>query len=239
MSVFHFQQFSVRQKHSGMKVCTDALVFGSMAPVTGGERVLDAGTGTGLLALIAAQKGARFIEGVEISQASFNEARENYQGSPWSDKMRVAHADIRDYARICHRRYDLIICNPPFFPDYAQITDETRRTARCNHYLTMADLVRSAQDALTDSGCLYVLAHKDHARGYERAGSAGGLHLNERVGIRSYANRPSHVYVLTFNRIPTPIQDHTLTIYEVPGVYTEQSARPLGPFLLRFSNKTE
>jgi tRNA1Val (adenine37-N6)-methyltransferase len=239
MSVFQFQQFSVRQKHSGMKVCTDALVFGSMAPVRGGEYVLDAGTGTGLLALIAAQKGARFVETVEIIEAALIEARENFQRSSWSGKMRAVHGDMRDYVRQSSKKYDLIICNPPFFPDYAQITDETRRTARCNHYLTMADLVRSAQDALTDSGCLYVLAHKDHARGYERAGSTGGLHLNERVGIRSYANRPSHVFALTFNRIPTPIQDHTLTIYEAPGVYTEQSARLLGPFLLRFSNKTE
>lgn len=200
---------------------------------------MDAGTGTGLLALIAAQKGARFVETVEIIEAALIEARENFQRSSWSGKMRAVHGDMRDYVRQSSKKYDLIICNPPFFPDYAQITDETRRTARCNHYLTMADLVRSAQDALTDSGCLYVLAHKDHARGYERAGSTGGLHLNERVGIRSYANRPSHVFALTFNRIPTPIQDHTLTIYEAPGVYTEQSARLLGPFLLRFSNKTE
>ena len=104
MSVFHFQKFSVLQSRSGMKVCTDATLFGAMMPIAAGDRVLDIGSGTGLLSLMAAQLGAGRVTGVELTAAAWEESRVNCGNSPWGERMQMIRQDIRDYAVSCKLR---------------------------------------------------------------------------------------------------------------------------------------
>ncbi len=115
MSVFRFQQFSVVQENSAMKVCTDAVLFGAMAPVKRGDSLLDIGAGTGLLSLMGAQLGAGQITAVELTLSAYEEATLNFKNSPWAEQLEAVYADIQSFAAHSVNHYDLIICNPPFF----------------------------------------------------------------------------------------------------------------------------
>ena len=97
-----------------MKICTDAVLFGAMAPVNQGDRVLDIGTGTGVLALMATQLGAAKVTAVELTQEAYQEADINFKNSPWAKRLEVVHQDIQSFALTADLQYDLIISNPPY-----------------------------------------------------------------------------------------------------------------------------
>ena len=100
MPVFRFRQFSVAQSQSAMKVCTDAILFGAMASVNPGDRVLDIGAGTGVLSLMTAQLGAAHVTAVELTQEGYEETRLNFNNSPWSDRFEAVHQDIQGLSLI-------------------------------------------------------------------------------------------------------------------------------------------
>src|SRR5450631_830225 len=114
-SYFRFKQFVIQQDRSTMKVCTDSCVLGAWTALQLGQvkTILDIGTGTGLLALMLAQKSEGLIDAVESDPESAGQARENIGQSSWSDRIRVVEKDARDYLNETH--YDFIITNPPFF----------------------------------------------------------------------------------------------------------------------------
>ena len=140
-----------------MKVCTDATLFGAMAPILGGEKVLDIGTGTGLLALMAAQLGAGRITAVELTREAYEEACANFSTSPWAEKLHAIHPDIRDYATGAEGKFDLIVCNPPFFDQHSKSADDLRSLARHTDQLPYADLLASVDKLLTAEGLFHVL----------------------------------------------------------------------------------
>ncbi len=219
-----------------MKICTDSLIFGSMAPLNGGENVLDIGTGTGILALMAAQLGARPVDAIEITHEAFVEAKMNFQNSPWAKHMNVSHKGLQAYTEIVPKCFDLIICNPPFFQNGGQIKNDLRRIARCSDHLALSDLLKFSQKMLSPFGKLYVLMPPDLCQKDIDLATFNSLHLIEKIGIRSYADRAPHVYALTFSRKPAKIKDRLITIYRAPNVYSCESEIFLKPFLLRFAD---
>ena len=115
---FRFKQFTIEQEQTAMKVGTDGVLLGAWASVPEpGSRVLDVGTGTGLIALMIAQRTKNVeVDAVEIDPSSARQARENFQHSPWKDRLSCVHSSFQDYTAQNKSRYELIICNPPFYP---------------------------------------------------------------------------------------------------------------------------
>ena len=115
-SIFHFKQFSINQANCAMKVNTDGVLLAALANFRSPLKILDVGTGTGLIALMLAQKyTSAIVHAVEIDQNAADTAKENFLNSPFSDRIALFHSSIKDQFAISTEQYDLIISNPPFF----------------------------------------------------------------------------------------------------------------------------
>jgi tRNA1Val (adenine37-N6)-methyltransferase len=219
-----------------MKVCTDAVLFGAMAPVKRGDRVLDIGAGTGVLSLMAAQLGAAHVTAVELTQQGYEEAHTNFNQSPWADRLEAVHRDIQSFAGTAGCQYDLIICNPPFFENHSKTTNSLRKIARHNDQLTFADLIKSASQLLSVQGIFYLLLPVHAVEKFVASALADGFYLIHQTDFRGYTHNEAKVSALIFSRAATAVSSASLlTIYESHRVYTKESERYLSPFLLRFS----
>ena len=146
-----------------MKVTTDACLFGalmvdSLKPETTIERALDIGTGTGLLALMLAQHSPADIEAVEIDKAAFEQAKSNFEASPWADRIKVHHRSLQAHSEVIPRHfYDLIVCNPPFFSKHPKGSDKAKNKALHDDQLPYKVLAKQIDRLLADNGTAWVL----------------------------------------------------------------------------------
>ncbi len=235
MSEFHFQQFSVIQTNSAMKVCTDAVIFGAMAPVKRGDSILDIGTGTGLLSLMACQLGAGLVTAVELTLPAYDEAALNFKNSPWAAQLEAVHLDIQSFAANSHIQYDLVICNPPFFAEHSKAANQLRNTARHTDQLSFDDLLNSVDRLLSPQGLFYVLLPIHAIEQFVGLALGVGLYLSRQLDIRGYAHNEAKVGALTFSRQTSTPYKKLLTIYKADRVYSEESEPYLTAFLLRFA----
>jgi len=236
MSIFRFQQFSVIQKQSAMKVCTDAVLFGAMEPLNKGDRVLDIGAGTGVLSLMAAQLGAEQVTAVELTQPSYEEAKLNFGNSPWADRLEAVHQDIQGFAISIGHQYDLVICNPPFFENHSKTTDTLRKVARHNDELSFADLIKSVDQLLSSQGLFYLLLPVHAVEKFVEAALVAGFYLSKQTDFRGYKHNNAKVSALTFSRTAVVFSRTLMTIYQSHRVYSQDSEHYLSAFLLRFSS---
>jgi tRNA1Val (adenine37-N6)-methyltransferase len=156
---FRFRQFTVHQNRAAMKVCTDACLFGAwVAAEAGGkgiQRILDIGSGTGLLSLMLAQATGGIIDAVEIDDHAYRQTAENFAASPWADKLKVHHCAIQEFSPPF--LYDLIICNPPFYENELRSPDSKKNVAMHSTQLNLDDLLRNMKRLLTPGGTTAML----------------------------------------------------------------------------------
>lgn len=234
VSSFHCQQFSVCQQQSAMKVCTDALLFGAMAPIQAGDQVLDIGTGTGLLALMAAQLGAGQVTAVELTAAAYAEACLNFNNSPWAARLDAVHQAIQDYTPQLGRQFDVVICNPPFFENHSKTLNPLRNIARHTDHLPFTELMACVARLLADNGVFYVLLPVHAIAKLVLEARTVGLYLNKQTEFRGFEHNAAKVAALIFSRDDYGFTKSVWTIYQAPRIYTEASSQYLAPFLLRF-----
>lgn len=151
MSGFKFKQFAVEQEDVAMKVGTDGVLLGAWADCEGAERILDIGTGTGVIALQMAQRNPEAqICAVEIDETAAHRARANFDLSPWAERLTVEQTAVQEFAPA--EEFDLIVSNPPYFVDSLLPPDAKRSTARHTHDLTFEELDSAAARLLSESG---------------------------------------------------------------------------------------
>ena len=159
MSTFNFKQFSVQQDKCAMKIGTDAVLLGAWCPIDNNPfSVLDIGAGTGILSLMLAQRSyAEQIDALEIDEDAYEQCVENYEASPWSDRLFCFHAGLDEFIDEPEDEYDIIISNPPFYSEDYKTDNSQRDLARFQDAMPFEELVEAADLLLSENGIFAVI----------------------------------------------------------------------------------
>ena len=159
MSVFQFKQFSVNQDQTAMKIGTDGVLLGAWTPIENNPKaILDIGTGTGIIALMLAQRSnAEQIDALEIDESAYEQAVENFENSPWGDRLFCFHAGLDEFVEEPEDEYDLIVSNPPFFSEDFRSENEQRDLARFQEAMPFEEIVEAADLLLSENGIFSVI----------------------------------------------------------------------------------
>ncbi|WP_417942864.1 tRNA1(Val) (adenine(37)-N6)-methyltransferase [Flavobacterium sp. RS13.1] len=157
--MFSFKQFSVQQDKTAMKVGTDGVLLGAWTPIHHNPfSVLDIGAGTGIIALMLAQRtNAQQIDALEIDEDAYEQAVENFENSPWGDRLFCFHAGLDEFIEEPEDEYDLIISNPPFYSEDYKTENEQRDLARFQDAMPFEELVEAADLLLSENGIFAVI----------------------------------------------------------------------------------
>lgn len=159
MSTFNFKQFTVNQDRCAMKIGTDGVLLGAWTPLINNPyNILDIGTGTGVIALMLAQRSqAEQIDAIEIDDAAYEQATENFENSSWNDRLYCYHAGLDEFVDEVEEEFDLIVSNPPFYTDDYKSGDDQRDAARFADSLPFEELIEAADFFLSENGILSVI----------------------------------------------------------------------------------
>ncbi len=159
MSKFQFKQFSVSQDRCAMKIGTDGVLLGAWCPIDNNPySVLDIGAGTGILSLMLAQRSiAEQIDALEIDEDAYEQCVENFENSPWGDRLFCYHAGLDEFVEEPEDEYDLIVSNPPFYSEVYKTENEQRDLARFQDALPFEELVEAAHLLLSENGIFAVI----------------------------------------------------------------------------------
>ena len=230
---FHFKQFTIQQDRSALKVGTDGVLLGAWTNHAGARRILDIGTGTGLLALMAAQRNSEtMIDAVEIDDASAEQATENAKASRWSDRVRIHRMDVRRMK--VSEPYDLIISNPPFYAGEMVSADDRAVVAKHEAALGFKELMAVVNGCMGAEGRFSVILPTDREHVLRLYADAYGIRPLRRCVIRYLASRAPKRVMLEMWR-GTPVLEHDeVTVEETPGNYSARYRELLADFMLQF-----
>ncbi|WP_242916648.1 tRNA1(Val) (adenine(37)-N6)-methyltransferase [Pontibacter liquoris] len=233
---FQFKQFRVAQEKCAMKVCTDSCLFGAYVPVAQAQHILDIGTGTGLLSLMAAQRSGASIDAVEINAAAQQQAQENFAASPWARRLHLHPVSLQEYARYSRQKYDVILANPPFFQGSLKSADAAKNTAKHTGDLFFTDILEFAQEHLTPQGNLYLLLPPDEALHFASLAPAHGLYLAHTLQVYTRIGGKCIRHIQTYAFLPvTSPTGSLLHIREADAVtYTSEFRALLSAYYLIF-----
>lgn len=155
-SWFRFKQFTINQDKCAMKVGTDSILLGAWANIKNRKNILDIGTGTGILSLMAAQRCDAKIIGIEIDKYAVLQAKENINNSPWKNKINIIHTSLQDFNPPVEK-FDMIISNPPFFQDSLKSPEKSRTHARHNETLKPGEIINFTLKHLSEKGLLAII----------------------------------------------------------------------------------
>lgn len=228
---FRFKQFTVHQDKCAMKVCTDSCLFGAWIPLDKEIRtLLDIGTGTGLLSLMLAQRSGAEIDAVEIEEKAFSQAKENISISAWKDRIHLHHGDVRRYDP--DKKFDLIVCNPPFYEKEMRSGLHEEKIAKHSLHLSLEDLLRSMDALLNAHGKFAILLPYYRKAEFEKAASVYSYYPENILLIRQTPKHPFFRYAAVFskNKTDTPLSSE-LTI-KANDHYSPEAIALLSPYYL-------
>lgn len=209
--MFRFKQFTIHQDRCAMKVGTDGVVLGVWTPLPENlYSILDIGTGTGLLALMLAQRSyAEQIDALEIDDSAYEQAVENFENSPWADRLFCYHAGLDEFVDEIEDEYDLIVSNPPFYTDDYHSNDEQRDLARFEMAMPFEDLVEAASIFLSETGIFSVIIPFKEETNFIEIANELELYPFKITRVKGHSTAETKRSLLAFSRKKTekPIED--------------------------------
>lgn len=197
-----------------MKVGTDGVLLGAWIDASLAMSILDIGTGSGLIAIMLAQKSSpeTKIDAVEIAIEDSQQAKANVTDCPWPKKIKIYNKRIQDFAH--EKKYDLIVSNPPFFNDSHLPPSHSRKTARHTQSLTYDELLSSVQRLLIDEGTFAVILPTKEGNLFVSLAQFHGLYCKKQVNVYSREGKPQERWLLAFSKTPQLVTSEKLTLYE-------------------------
>lgn len=231
--LFRFKQFTIQHQRSSMKVGTDAVLLGAWCELDGARRVLDVGTGCGVIALMVAQRTTEAdIWAIDIDSASVDEARENFLHSPWSDRLQVRQEDFNNLADA--DGFDLIVTNPPYYNENVLPPDAVRSAARHTHSLSFDQLMRGAARLLKSDGSIALITPVEARDAVTSAATFAGLNLSRLTTVHSSEGKPPKRLLWQWCKQRCVIQRDTLILHQKGGNPTPQYVELCQDFYLHF-----
>lgn len=220
--MFRFKQFNIENSRAALKVGTDAVLLGSAMtiPEVEGLSALDIGTGTGVLALMAAQRiseaGRRTwkVEAIDIDGPSAEEAADNFAASKWAVHLRAVHAPLSGYAASLPEtgRFNLIFSNPPYYDASLKNPDAREADARHTDKLSYSDVCAFASERLTPDGRLSLILPSDQERQLLRIAASFGLYADRLIRVSTTPVKPVRRLIAEFTRTRTEVKEEALVI---------------------------
>ena len=232
--MFRFKQFEIHDELSAMKIGTDGVLLGAWVDIADARSILDVGTGTGLVAIMCAQRNTKAkVHGIDIVEAAATEAKQNMARTAWCERLSAEHADIRDYSPDV--RYDHIVSNPPFFLTTLHSPDAARAVARHADMLPYADLVSAAERLLVPGGRLSVVLPTECAATFRRV-AFERLWLSRITEVVTREGEAPKRTLMEFRLSDSPLMPRadSLTIQAKDGSYTEEYCLLTEEFYLNF-----
>lgn len=249
-TVFKFKRFEVTNRLSAMKVGTDGVLLGAWC-LSGDERqpaieqfnasyperILDVGAGTGLIALMMAQRfPSAKISAVEIDHLAAEEAKANFYSSPWSDRLSLWEVDFNNFPKN-NTQFDLIVSNPPFFTNGALPSDSTRLLARHESSLTIDALLGNSKQLLTPNGAICLILPADREDDLQFKAIANHLNISKLTRVTTVGRKPPQRILAELrhnNDISSPLIVDTISIHDGKGGFTKEYSSLVKDFYLKF-----
>ena len=232
---FQCRQFYIKDDQCAMKVSTDSLLFGSYVPVVGVKRALDMGTGSGLLALMLAQRAPQaYIDGFDADAAAIAQARQNVLTSPWPQRIQLEQQCVSAWQS--PQPYDLIVCNPPYFANHLASAQDARALARQGQVAPSAWL-KCAARSLCDTGTFYWVLPTHQAEQWQALAEAEGFYLGNELRVQTTVKKTPKLVVQGWQlSAPQNLVREALVIHAEDGSYSEAYRRLTGEFYLAGQN---
>jgi len=231
---FHLKQFSLFHHQSSMKVGTDALLLGIWTDVDGTTRILDVGSGCGILALLTAARSNAQVDAVELDEASFKETSDNFYNAAFHNRLHAFHDDFNHFASVVKYKYDLIISNPPFFINDMRAREKKRNDARHGDRLNYKDLCKGASSILNANGRFCLVLPKDESSIFIQIAKKYKLYVNRQMLIIPKRGLPPNRINLELSFYNTPLTSEEFVIRETEGAFTHQYIQFFKNYLIGF-----
>ena len=230
--VFRFKQFAVINDRTAMKVGTDGVLLGAWCPVEGMRRVLDVGTGCGVIALMVAQRNQdAVISAIDIDAAAIEEATLNFANSPWGERLTAALTDFN--AMTDGECYDLIVSNPPYFNNGVLPTGDARTIARHTRSLTYRQLIEGAARLLSEDGALALTTPTDAESEIVEAATFASLPVRRVTRVVAIEGAPPKRLLWQLSRRNIAYHEDSLTIAHSDGSFTDEYIALTSAFYLK------
>lgn len=231
-SAFRFKQFEVRQEKCAVKINTDGVLLGAWADVSAAKQILDIGTGTGVIALMMAQRCDAEIHAIDIDEGAYNQAKENFEQSVWAERLSAFHTSLQQFNSAAV--YDVIISNPPYFIDDMKTANHRRNVAKHSVMLSYEELLAGISRLLSQQGKALVVLPVFNLSIFETLARKYELFITVLTEVSAVEGRAPYLLMIQIERGEKNLLKNNLAIQNVSGIFSEAYKILTKDFYLKF-----
>lgn len=231
---FQFKQFMVEQNHAAMRVGTDGVLLGAWTNIENATNILDIGTGTGVIALMLAQRSSAQIDAIDIEEGAIIDAKLNFSRSPWHYRLKAHQVSLQEYVLKMPKKFDCIVSNPPFFNNSIKSAQKEKAMARHTDALSFNDLISHSVKLMSPMAIFSVIISIDTEKEFCQTAINNGLKLTKITRVKPNLKKPCKRVLLQFELISKPCIENQLTIETAQRhEYTSAFTEIMKPFYLQ------